>query len=87
MFFLAATWLPAAALVWLGWRLVLQDAALEAQRVQDLLDHGALEVASGLNRDLSALERDLPSWSKWRWEAGVGFRSRAVGFRLSVPSS
>ena len=57
--FVVATILPAGALAWLGWRLVEQDRQLERQRVQDLLDRTATDVAATLERELAAIDRNL----------------------------
>ena len=57
--FIVATILPAAALGWLGWRLIEQDRQLERQRVQDLVDATGSSVTAGLERELARLERDL----------------------------
>lgn len=59
--FLAATLVPAAALVWLGWQLIDQDRRLERQRVQDALEAAASGVAAGLERELGSLDRSLTS--------------------------
>ena len=56
--FLVATVVPAAAVVWLSWRLLEQDRALEDQRVQERLDHVADLVAAEIERRLTAIEAD-----------------------------
>jgi len=55
--FLALTVAPAAGLVWLGWRLLEQDRALEAQRALERQDHAADLVVSALSRQI-ALSRE-----------------------------
>jgi len=55
--FLALTVAPAAGLVWLGWRLLEQDRALETQRALERQDHVADLVVSALSRQI-ALSRE-----------------------------
>ena len=57
--FVAATVLPAAALGWLGWRLIEQERVLERQRVQDLAESTANRVTAAIERELGAIERSL----------------------------
>ncbi len=59
--FLVATILPAAALAWLGWRLIEQDRQLERQRVQDLVENTATSVTAAIERELGAIDRELGS--------------------------
>src|SRR5574339_1176567 len=59
--FLAAAVLPAAALVWLGGRLVAQEAALEARRVDELLERKTDEITAAIERDLAALTDEVPA--------------------------
>jgi signal transduction histidine kinase len=61
--FLAITLVPAAALAWLGWRMLEQDRALESQRAQERLEHAADRVSAALERSLAALEEQLESRS------------------------
>ncbi|HSB15173.1 MAG TPA: hypothetical protein VLE22_11995, partial [Bryobacteraceae bacterium] len=57
--FLALTLAPAAGLVWLGWRLLEQDRALEAQRAQERREYAADLAASALSRKLSLARQRL----------------------------
>jgi hypothetical protein len=59
--FAGVTLLPAAALLWLGWNLLVQDRGLERQQVHDELERSADRVAVGLQRELDALEARLPA--------------------------
>ena len=54
--FLLVTGIPLATVVWLGWRLLDQDRALESQRIRERLD----EAAALISREL---ERSLGSWT------------------------
>jgi len=58
-FYLAGTMAAAAALAWLGWRLLDQERALEAQRAQERLEIAADRLAALFQRSLSELERQL----------------------------
>jgi hypothetical protein len=69
--FLVVTLLPAAALVWLGWRLIEQDRRLERQRVQDLVESTASSVSAALERELGAIERQLVSAAATPEDAGL----------------
>ena len=62
-FYLAGTLAAAAALAWLGWRLLDQERALEAQRTQERLEITADRVVALFQRSLSELERQLSSAS------------------------
>jgi len=62
-FYLAGTIACAAALAWLGWRLLDQERALEAQRTQERLEITADRVVALFQRSLSELERQLSSAS------------------------
>jgi signal transduction histidine kinase len=57
--FLVVTLVPAAAIVWLGMRILRQDRALERQQVQDRLERDADGVAAALGRELNALDQRL----------------------------
>ncbi len=57
--FLALTMAPAAGLVWLGWRLLWQDRALEAQRAQERCEHAADVVTGALEREIAAARQVL----------------------------
>lgn len=57
--FLALTLAPAGGLVWLGWRLLEQDRALEAQRTQERRDNAADLAVSALDRELSTARQRL----------------------------
>ena len=59
MLFLAATLFPAVALAWLGWTLLDQDRRLVRQQVQEIVDAAASNVVAALERELSAIDRDL----------------------------
>ncbi len=57
--FLILTIAPAAGLAWLGWRLLEQDRALEAQRAMERREYATDLVASALNRRIAASRRQL----------------------------
>ena len=57
--FLILTVLPAAGLVWLGWRLLEQDRALEAQRAMERREYAADLVAGALSRRMAVSRRQL----------------------------
>ena len=59
--FVVVTMVPAAAMAWLGWQLLEQDRALEAQRVQERLDRAADLIGSALDRRLNDAVERLPS--------------------------
>ena len=52
---------PAAALAWLGWRLLEQDRALEGQRIQERLDRAADSISAALERRLTQIADQLPA--------------------------
>ena len=58
------TVIPLVTLLWLGWRLLEQDRALEAQQIRQRLDRSADLV-------VAAIERSLPAWEQ-RLAAGAG---------------
>jgi signal transduction histidine kinase len=57
--FLALTLGPALGLVWLGWRLLDQDRALEFQRIGERREHAADQLVSALQRSLQTSEINL----------------------------
>ena len=57
--FLVLTLGPSLGLVWLGWRLLDQDRALQNQRIAERRERAADEVVAALQRALQASERDL----------------------------
>jgi signal transduction histidine kinase len=57
--FLALTLGPALGLVWLGWRLLDQDRALENQRIEERREHAADQVVTALQGALQKSEIDL----------------------------
>jgi signal transduction histidine kinase len=57
--FLALTLAPAMGLVWLGWRMLEQDRALEEQRAQERRERAADLAASALDREFSATRQRL----------------------------
>ncbi|MDA2930871.1 hypothetical protein MYX84_13155 [Acidobacteria bacterium AH-259-O06] len=61
--FLAITFVPATALLWLSWRILEQDRALETQRIQERLEHAADLIAAALERRLAEIEQQLPAWA------------------------
>src|SRR5262245_31586665 len=60
--FLAVTLVPAAALVWLGWRVLDFDRALSRQQVRDRLEYAADRVAAGLERELDEIADRMLAW-------------------------
>ena len=52
----------AAALGWLGWRLVEQDEALAVQRAQEGLEAAADLAVASFSRSLLAVDTELASW-------------------------
>ena len=57
--FLVLTIGPSLGLVWLGWRLVDQDRALEKQRIDERRERAADQVVAVLQRALQTSELDL----------------------------
>jgi signal transduction histidine kinase len=57
--FLFLTLGPSLGLVWLGWRLLDQDRALENQRIEDRRERAADQVVAALQRAVQASEFDL----------------------------
>jgi signal transduction histidine kinase len=62
--FLAVTLAPAAGLVWLGWRLLEQERALEAQRRLEHREHGADLIVGALREQLVASREGLAAPSR-----------------------
>lgn len=58
--FLVSTLTPAAALVWLAWRILDLDRGLARQQVQDRLDRVADMITTALARELDRIETRLP---------------------------
>jgi signal transduction histidine kinase len=54
--FLVLSGIPLIALGWLGWRVLEQDRALEAQRSRDQLENAAGTLTRALERELTAWE-------------------------------
>jgi len=59
--FLAVTLCPAAALIWLGWRVLDLDQALARQQVRDRLEYAADLIEAGLERELEAIGAHIPA--------------------------
>ena len=57
--FLGTTLVLTAGLGWLGWRLLQQDRAVEAQRVRDRLDSAADLIAAEMRQTLTAVDAQL----------------------------
>src|SRR5512139_421793 len=57
--FLVLTLGPSLGLVWLGWRLLDQDRALENQRIEERRERAADQVVASLQRALQVSELDL----------------------------
>jgi signal transduction histidine kinase len=57
--FLVATLVPVIALVWLGWRLLEQDRALENQRIIERLEDAADVIAAAIDRRLAGMQDGL----------------------------
>lgn len=76
----AITLVPLATLLWLGWRLLAQDRALEHQQVQQRVERGADLVVSALQRAISVSEQRLAKGTE-QWADGavvVRFREGQV---------
>jgi tetratricopeptide (TPR) repeat protein len=54
--FLLATLIPVIALVWLGWRLLDQDSALENQRILERLEDAADLIAAAIDRRIAGMQ-------------------------------
>jgi signal transduction histidine kinase len=57
--FLVLTLGPSLGLVWLGWRLLDQDRALESQRIEERRERAADQIVASLQRALQLSELDL----------------------------
>jgi signal transduction histidine kinase len=57
--FMLATLVPVIALVWLGWRLLEQDHALENQRTLERLEDAADLIAAAIDRRISGIQDQL----------------------------
>jgi len=57
--FLALTLGPSLGLVWLGWRLLDQDRALEQQRIDERRERASDQIVASLQRALQTSELDL----------------------------
>jgi signal transduction histidine kinase len=84
--FLIVAAVSVVALIWLGARLVRQDRALEAQRLQDKRESAADRIAAALEQAVSADERSflgLPGEAPHSGTAGlVLVVANASGFRV-----
>jgi signal transduction histidine kinase len=67
---------PLTTLLWLGWRLLEQDRALEQQQVRQRVERGADLIVSALQRAVSVSEQRLVS-TNGQWPDGAA----AVTFR------
>ncbi len=84
--FLAVTLLFAAALGWLGWRLLQQDRGLARQRRLEQLEAAAERVTAALYRRLAELEEALADPAHARIPAGaVLVRARPAGMEVRPP--
>jgi len=61
--FLLIALTPILALAWLSWRMIQQDRALEAQRIQERCEHAADLAVSRLQRFLGELEEQFSSFA------------------------
>jgi len=57
--FLGVAAVSVIVLVWMGWRLLQQDRALEDQRLEEQRDAAAARIIASLERSLAAEERRL----------------------------
>ncbi len=64
--FLAVTLLPAAGLIWLGWRLLQQDRVLLDQRIQERLERSADLLVAALVQKCLTVEQELADPDKLR---------------------
>ena len=92
--FLVVTLLPACALGALGWRLFQQDVALEAQYLQDRLEHAADRAVAALDAPARSppghalARRDLPPetmWSGWRSGRTASKPRRRIDCSTTLP--
>jgi signal transduction histidine kinase len=61
--FMAVAAVSVSALVWLSWRLLMQDRALENQRIQERLERAADLIVTSLDLGLSEIQNRLPALS------------------------
>ncbi len=59
LLFLGVTLVPAAGLVWMGWRLYRQDQALETQRLRERRERAADQIVAALEKRLSESGQSL----------------------------
>lgn len=64
--FVVATLVPAASLVWLGWRMVQQDRTLEGQHLEEQRNQAADLAAASLERVLAEADDTLTTFSTAR---------------------
>jgi signal transduction histidine kinase len=57
--FLVVTLLPAAGLIWMGWRLYRQDRALASERLRERRELAADQIATALQKRLAEAEQSL----------------------------
>ena len=62
--FFAVTLVPAVGLIWLGWRLLEQDRALEVQRAMELREHAADRIVNAFQQKLRAIRQTLADSSQ-----------------------
>lgn len=67
--FLAVILVPAAGLIWLGWRLLQQDRELLDQRIQERLERSADLLVAALEQKCLAAEQELGDTSALRGPA------------------
>jgi signal transduction histidine kinase len=85
--FLAVTLVPACGLAWLGWRLLEQDRALEAQRWRERRERAADSLVNALEQRLTGVERQLaesssaPSLAQAEGAVVVEFAGRGIAAR------
>jgi len=70
MLLAVATAVPLAALLWVGWRALEQDRALEDEQIRQQVERAADIVAAALQRAVAASERRLAQGSK-DWPDGA----------------
>jgi signal transduction histidine kinase len=84
-FYLAGTLAAAVALVWLGWRLLGQERALERTRAQERLETSVDRVAALLQRSLDDLERQASATSVAPPDSAVFVTADRGGVRARPP--
>lgn len=70
MLLLAATAVPLTALLWISWRVLAQDRALEEQQIEQRVERAADIVTAALQRAVAASERRLVEGNK-DWPQGA----------------